>query len=110
MKNENWKMIGILIYDWLASAFWRLAWSRWRIGNEDEATRMWIKAQTLKADWCANHVYHGSGWHGLNCTVDGKQAVVQVTLSNVPHHLPRTDGATDAREAESASGVTAGRG
>jgi hypothetical protein len=31
-------------------------------------------------------------------------------LSNVPHHLPRTDGATDAREAESASGVTAGRG
>ena len=82
MKNENWKMIGILIYDWMASAFWRLAWSRWRIGNEDEATRMWIKAQTLKADWCANHVYHGSGWHGLNCTVDGKQAVVQVTLSN----------------------------
>jgi hypothetical protein len=31
-------------------------------------------------------------------------------LANVPHHLPRTAGATDAREAESASGVTAGRG
>jgi hypothetical protein len=29
---------------------------------------------------------------------------------SVPHHLPRTAGATDAREAESASGVTAGRG
>jgi site-specific DNA-cytosine methylase len=32
------------------------------------------------------------------------------SLANVPHHLPRTAGATDAREAESASGVTAGRG
>jgi hypothetical protein len=91
MKNENWKMIGILIYDWMASAFWRLAWNT-PIGNEDEATRMWIKAQTLKADWCANHVYHGSGWHGLNCTVDGNQAVVQVTLSNIGIDKPNPTG------------------
>lgn len=88
MKHENWEMIKILIYSLIADAFWRLAWSSWRIGNENEATRMWIKAQTLKADWCANHVYHGSGWHGLNCTVDEKNAVVQVTLSNASDQRP----------------------
>ena len=81
MKNENWKIIGILLYNWVASAYWWLAWNT-PIGNEAEATRMWVKAQSLKAGWCARYVYYGSGWHGLHCEVDGKPAVVQVTLEN----------------------------
>ena len=79
MKYENLKMIGILIYDWMASAYWWAAWHT-PFGNKEESTRVWIKARKLKADWCANHVYHGSEWHGLHCEVDGMEAVVQVTM------------------------------
>jgi hypothetical protein len=44
------------------------------------------------------------------CSAIIKAAQRAFDSANVLHHLPRTDGATDAREAESASGVTAGRG
>ena len=79
MKSENFEMVKILIYDWIASLYWWVSWTT-IFGDEDRSTEMWIKAHKMKADWCANHVYHGSGWHGLNASVDGNQAVVQVTL------------------------------
>lgn len=79
MKSENFEMVKILIYDCVASFYWWFSWNT-IFGDPDDSTEMWIKAQGMKADWCANHVYHGSGWHGLNASVDGIKAVVQVTL------------------------------
>lgn len=80
MKSENLRMVEILIYDWISSAYWWLSWNT-IFGDEDYSTEMWIKAQEMKADWCANHVYHGSGWHGLHASVDGIKSIVQVTLN-----------------------------
>jgi len=79
MKSENFEMFKILIYDWIASLYWRISWTT-IFGDKWNSTEMYIKARKMKADWCANHVYHGSGWHGLNVSVDGNQAVIQVTL------------------------------
>jgi hypothetical protein len=80
MKSENLEMVKIIIYDWVASAYWWLSWNT-IFGDEDYSTKMWIKTQRMKADWCANHVYHGSAWHGLIASVDGIKAVVHVTLN-----------------------------
>ena len=73
-------MVEILIYDWIASAYWWLSFNT-IFGDQDYCTEIRIKAQQMKADWCANHVYHGSGWHGLFASVDGIKAVVRVNLN-----------------------------
>jgi hypothetical protein len=80
--SKNLKMLRVIIYDAVASLYWRATWENWLGLYDDQdrnnSTEMWIKAQGMKADWCANHVYHGSGWHGLNANVDGNPMVVQV--------------------------------
>jgi hypothetical protein len=81
MKSENLEMVKILIYDWIASSYWWISWNT-IFGDEDYSTEMWVKAQQMKADWCTNHVYHGSGWHGLYASVDGIKAVIKVTLNS----------------------------
>jgi hypothetical protein len=56
---------------------------------------------------CLQEMYdcaEACGWK--NAEIENARRI----LLNDPHHLPRTAGVASAREAESASGVTAGRG
>ena len=68
MKRENIEMIKIIAFDVFANVKWTLAF-RCGIGSKDKATNLWIRAQVSKANWCANHVWFGSDWHGLNCEI-----------------------------------------
>jgi len=85
-KYENMCMIKVALFSIFADIVWRLAFSR-GLGNKNKATNLWIKAQVLKANFCANHVWFGSEWHGLNCEVDfekfKRKAVISVELKEV---------------------------
>lgn len=82
MKRGNLKILPILIYDAISTLCWRATWGNWlglsTYKSRERSTKMWSKAQGMKADWCANHVYHSSGWHGLNVIVNGEPMVIQV--------------------------------
>lgn len=73
-------MLAILAYDTYAKIVWRLAWD-WLPYNRKfagYATEAWIRGNELKADWCAEFVYNGSGWHGLNVDMNGRKMIIVV--------------------------------
>lgn len=60
MKRENLKILPVLIYDAIATLYWRAAWENWlwlsTCKSRERATLMLNKAQNMKADWCTNKV------------------------------------------------------
>lgn len=77
---KNLRMLAISAYNIYASAAWNLAW-KWLPYNQRLArygTGTWSKARSKTADWCADFVYNGSGWHGLYARLDGREVVIRV--------------------------------
>jgi hypothetical protein len=81
-KRENLKILWIVLYEIFADLYWTAAWDNW-LGlfddyDRDKSTEIWSKAQIMKTKWCADYVYHGSGWHGLHTSINEKPMVIQV--------------------------------
>jgi hypothetical protein len=80
--RENIKMLWIIFYDIIANIYWQAAWNNWfmlsNINHRNKSLDMCLKAQVMKGNWCGNHVYRGSVWHGLIVDIDETQMVIQV--------------------------------